>query len=147
MIPCSDFIPAYSELFKYLHRRGGKAEVVSFWEHLAETYLTNLRDLVAEKGLRGCWEYWSHTLNEEAATFTMELDEEAEIFRFEIRRCPSMGRLNELEHLQPYPDYCEHCDVIYQHVLAPLGYEVTVDLSRCHEARCSFVVRPKHWRD
>ena len=31
MIPCTDFIPAYSELFKYLEKRGGKEAVLGFW--------------------------------------------------------------------------------------------------------------------
>ena len=53
MIPCTDFIPAYSELFKYLESRGGPEAVLDFWNHLSDSFLTNLRDLVTEHGLRG----------------------------------------------------------------------------------------------
>jgi hypothetical protein len=91
--------------------------------------------------LRGCWSYWQHTLNEEAAEFSMELDEAAGEFRIEMHRCPSMGRLIEIQHIQPYHDYCRHCDLLYRRVLEPLGYEYFIDLSRCHEAKCSLVVR------
>ena len=77
MIPCTEFIPAYSELFKYLEARGGREAVLDFWNYLSDNFLHNLRDLVATNGIRGCWLYWNHTLNEEAADFTMELDEEA----------------------------------------------------------------------
>ena len=141
MIPCTDFIPAYSEYFRYLHARGGKEAVIDFWAYLSDTFLTNLRDLVVEHGIRGCWLYWSHTLNEEAADFTMELDEEAGEFRITMRHCPSRGLLNDLSHLDPYPDYCEHCDLLYRRVLEPLGYDYSLDMSHCDEARCVLTVR------
>ena len=74
MISCTEFIPAYSELFKFLHQQGGRDAVVKFWESLSDAFLDNLRDLAASKGLAGCFEYWSHTLTEEAADFRMTLD-------------------------------------------------------------------------
>jgi hypothetical protein len=141
MISCTEFIPAYSELFRYLEERGGREEVVRFWEDLSDRFLGNLRALVEEHGLRGCWLYWSHTLNEEAADFRMELDEEAGEFRIIIRDCPSKGLLMSLDHMEPYHDYCGHCDVLYRRVLEPLGYECVADLSECDEARCSIMVR------
>jgi len=140
VISCTEFIPAYSELFKFLEKKGGKRAVIDFWNYLSDTYLTNLRDLVAANGLRGCWMYWERSLNEEAADFTMELDEEAGEFRIIMRRCPSKGRLLELGHVEPYKDYCEHCDVLYRRVLEPLGYEYEADLSRTHQARCTVTV-------
>lgn len=143
MISCTDFIPAYSELFKYLDQRGGKKAVMAFWEYLSDSFLGNLKELVIANGIKGCWLYWSHTLNEEAAGFSMELDEEAGMFRIDMQHCPSMGRLIETKHIEAYADYCEHCDVLYRRVLEPLGYSCEVDLSRCKEARCSLVVLRK----
>jgi hypothetical protein len=64
MISCAEFIPAYSQLFKTLERLGGKEAVESFWRCLSANFLTNLRELVTAHGLRGCWLYWSHALNE-----------------------------------------------------------------------------------
>ena len=55
MISCTDFIPAYSELFRILEKVGGRQAVDGFWLYLSDTFLTNLRDLVAEHGIRGCW--------------------------------------------------------------------------------------------
>lgn len=140
MISCTEFIPAYSELFKFLEAEGGPEAVQRFWEYLSDTFLGNLKSAVEREGIRGCWTYWSHTLNEEAADFTMELDEEAGQFRIVMHRCPSMARLLELEHVEPYPDYCRHCDVLYRRVLEPLGYRCEVDLSHCQQARCSLTV-------
>ncbi len=141
MISCTEFIPAYSILFDEIHSRGGKEAVVRFWEGLSDRWLSQLRDLAAAKGLEGCWDYWSHTLNEEAADFTMELDEAAGEFRIRMHRCPSKGRLLETPHMTPYPNYCEHCDTLYRRVLEPLGFRYHVDLSRCDEAACELVVR------
>ena len=143
MIPCTDFIPAYSELFKFLEREGGTAAVRGFWEYLSDRFLENLRGAVEEHGLRGCWLYWNHTLNEEAADFTMELDEEAGLFRIETHHCPSMGRLLALDHIEPYHDYCRHCDVLYRRVLESLGFEYDVDLSRSCEAKCTLTIKRK----
>ena len=143
MIPCSDFIPAYSEMFKFLERRGGKPAVIDFWTYLSDNFLGNLRDLVTEHGLRGCWLYWSHTLNEEAADFTMELDEEEGFFRITMRHCPSKGRLLGFSHLTPYRDYCEHCDLLYRRVLEPFGFSYEPDFSAVDQARCSLTIRKK----
>ncbi len=141
MISCTEFIPAYSELFKFLEEKGGPPAVTRFWEHLSDCYLGNLRDLVVQHGLRGCWLYWNHTLNEEAADFTMTLDEDAGEFRIDMHHCPSKGRLLEYKHFQAYPAYCEHCDTLYRRVLEPLGFTYDIDLSRADRAACSIVVR------
>jgi hypothetical protein len=143
VIPCTDFIPAYSELFRFIEERDGHDAVVEFWEYLSDNFLDNLRELVQAHGLRGCWMYWSHTLNEEAADFTMSIDDEAGEFRIDMHHCPSKGRLLELDHVEPYHDYCGHCDVLYRRVLEPLGFECVADLSECEQAKCSFLVRVK----
>ncbi|MCK5739400.1 hypothetical protein KAH55_09465 [bacterium] len=141
MLSCTEFIPAYSELFNYLHKKGGKEAVVRFWENLSDAFLGNLRDLVAEKGLAGCYEYWSHTLTEEAADFRMTLDADETVFRIEMRHCPSKGRLLATKQMESYPDYCEHCDVLYRRVLEPLGFEYDIDFSHCDQARCVLTVK------
>ena len=141
MISCTEFIPAYSELFKYIEKKRDKTVVVDFWNWLSDNFLTNLRDLVAENGIRGCWIYWSKTLNEEAADFTMELDEEAGTFSIDMHHCPSKGLLLEYKHIAPYPDYCEHCDVLYRRVLEPLGFEYDLDRSQTDQARCRLWVK------
>jgi len=143
MIGCTDFIPAYSELFKTLEKLGGVEAVEGFWDYLSEEFLTNLRDLVEENGIRGCWLYWTHTLNEEAADFTMELDEEKGEFRIIMHHCPSKSRLLAFKHITPYHDYCRHCDALYRNILEPLGYEYIPDFSECDQAKCQLTVRRK----
>ena len=143
MISCTEFIPAYSELFKFLEQQGGKPAVLDFWNFLSDTFLTNLKSLVEQNGIRGCWLYWSRTLNEEASDFTMELDEKGGDFRISMHHCPSKGRLLEYRHIEPYPEYCEHCDVLYRRVLEPLGYEYIADFTNCEKAQCQLIVRRK----
>jgi hypothetical protein len=141
MIPCTEFIPAYSELFTFLEEKHGRGSVTEFWAYISDNFLNNLRDLVIANGIRGCWLYWTHTLNEEAADFTLELDEEAGEFTLTMHRCPSKGRLLGMSHVTPYRDYCGHCDLLYRRVLEPLGYEYLYDMSRIDEARCRLTVR------
>ncbi|MDR3644902.1 MAG: hypothetical protein P4M02_07505 [Clostridia bacterium] len=143
MISCTEFIPAYSELFKFIEGKSGKEGIQRFWNHLADHYFEDLRDYVDQDGIRGCWEYWSHTLNEEAADFTMTLDEEKGEFAIDMHHCPSKGRLLELGYMQPYPDYCKHCAVLYRLNLEPRGLANEVDLSKCDEAKCLFTVSRK----
>lgn len=143
MISCRDFIPAYSELFKFLEKKGGREAVHGYWCYLSDKFLGNLNDYVAKNGIKGCWMYWSKTLNEEAADFTMELNEEEGWFRILLHECPSMKRLITTEHIEPYHDYCEHCNVLYRRVLDKYGLQTELNMSTCKQARCSVVIRTK----
>lgn len=143
MISCTEFIPAYSELFKFIEKRQDKAAVLDFWNYLSDIFLGNLKDQVVEHGILGCWNYWIKTLGEEAADFTMELDEEAEEFSITMHHCPSKGRLLEYKHIEPYRDYCEHCDALYRRVLEPMGFKYELDRSQTDKARCKLTVKTK----
>jgi hypothetical protein len=142
MISCTEFIPAYSELFKFLEKKGGKIAVIDFWKYLSERYLKeSLKKSVENEGIRGCWDYWSRSLNEEAADFEMFLDEDAGEFRIDMIKCPSKSLLIETGHIEPYKDYCEHCNWLYRLILEPLGYSYEMDMSKCDDARCSVIVK------
>ena len=143
MISCTEFIPAYSELFKFLEQKGGEKAVLDYWEYISDNGLDLLRDEVAKHGIEGCFNYWSHTLNEEAADFTMTLDEEAGEFKITMHYCPSKGRLLDFKHIEPYHNYCKHCDVLYRRVLEPFGFECVCDLSECDRAKCSLTIRKR----
>lgn len=143
MISCTEFIPAYSELFKFIEQKGGERAVLEYWEYISGNGLDLLKDLVVKHGIRGCFLYWSHTLNEEAADFTMTLDEDAGEFEIAMHYCPSKGRLLESDHIVPYKNYCGHCDILYRRVLEPLGYEYSYDMSECNKARCNLKVKRK----
>lgn len=138
MISCTEFIPAYSELFKFLEKKGGYDEVLRYWNYISDTYVeTLLGELIDQKAMAGCWEYWTQALNEEAADFTMTFDQNLQEITFEMHRCPSKGLLMHLAYMEPYHAYCEHCAVIYEPVLNRRGIAQQRDHSRTGEAACS----------
>ncbi len=137
MISCREFIPFYSELFTFLENLNGEKEVMRFWEYLSDTYVAErLGEDVKREGLKGCYTYWSKSLNEEACDFAMTLDEENKKFGIEMFKCPSKTRLLACKNIEPYHNYCGHCAVLYARALAPYGFQGGMDLSKCDKAMC-----------
>lgn len=144
MISCKDFIPAYSEFFKYLERAHGHGEVLAFWESLfvPDGKGIPLVNFVAKSGIRGCFDYWAHSLNEEAADFTMYLNEKRGFFQIVMHHCPSKGRLLELQDetgIAPYPHYCLHCDY-YRGAVEKHGLKYLYNFTGVDRAACSILI-------
>ena len=144
MISCRDFIPAYSEFFKYLERVHGREEVLSFWENLftPDGKGIPLVNFVAKSGIRGCFEYWAGALNEEAADFTMYLNEKRGYFQIVMHHCPSKGRLLTLQEetgIEPYACYCHHCDYYRGHV-EKFGLKYLFNATDVDKAACSILI-------
>lgn len=144
MISCTEFIPCYSELFTYLHEHYGKEEVVRFWDFLftPDGKGIPLINFLEKEGIHGCWSYWSGTLNEEAADFTIMLNEKKGWYREVMHYCPSKGRLLELEQeigLKPYPDYCQHCSY-YRGALEKAGLKQVNFRDEVDKAKCSGLI-------
>ncbi|MDO4487458.1 MAG: hypothetical protein Q4B67_00005 [Eubacteriales bacterium] len=141
MIACTEFIPAYSELFTYLEEQKGREEVDRYWHWLFDpsSDSTPLDSFVQKSGIRGCFDYWSISLTEEAADFTQILNEKAGWYRDIMHHCPSKGRLIELHkevpEFIPYHDYCLHCDN-YRLALKRGGLEYIYDFQGIDEAKC-----------
>ena len=144
MISCTEFIPAYSELFSFLDEHYGRAEVETFWTYLFEPTGKGipLINFAKRDGLRGCWDYWSGTLKEEAADCTRYFNEKAGWIASEMHYCPSKGRLLELEKeigLKPYYDYCGHCDY-YRSALDMVGLKWVRNHLHVDKASCSSIL-------
>lgn len=141
MISCTEFIPAYSEGFKFLESIGGREEVEKFWSELSDLYLKNsLLKLITEKGLEGAFEYWAHSLNEEAADFTMTLDYNKDEFRIDMHKCPSKGMLLSLGHMTPYHSYCDHCEALYKPIVEKAGYKYESEIDY-DNASCNLIIK------
>lgn len=137
MLSCTEFIPLYSELFKYIEDKAGHDAVVRYWEYISREYVEpRLGALAAEKGINACWEYWSKTLNEEAADFTITFNEEEKVYELDMHYCPSKGLLLSMPQLDPYYDYCGHCAVLYAPILAKYGILSEEDYSETDKAKC-----------
>jgi hypothetical protein len=142
MISCTEFIPAYSEGFKFIEKAGGRIALEKFWSYLSDLYLKDtLEKLVSEEGLEGCNTYWSQSLNEEAADFKMILDEIKGEFSIYMNKCPSKGMLNSFQHMEPYHSYCDHCPALYRPILERQGYNYVDDLSNCANASCIIKIK------
>ncbi|HOX37218.1 MAG TPA: hypothetical protein PL033_04445 [Candidatus Brocadiia bacterium] len=134
MLSCTEFICAYNELFKFLHRRYGREAVDRLWEGISDEFLENLRELAARDGLRGMNEYWSRALTEEGGDWEIEMSPRH--FEIRIRACPSVGKLRRAGHIEPYADYCGHCDTLYRRVLEPLGYRYEIEYIDREKGAC-----------
>jgi hypothetical protein len=147
MISCTEFIPSYSELFTFLENKYGSAEVRRFWSYLfqlekADGSRSPLLNYVEKEGIRGCYSYWMGTLNEEAADFTMYLNEKAGWYMDVMHHCPSKGRLLELKEkigVEPYHDYCLHCDY-YRAAVEKFGYKYIYNFNGVDKAQCSMMI-------
>ena len=150
MISCTEFIPLYSEFFKYLDKDGGHDAVMEYWNYLSDKNIgdkTNPNSLgyKCEKfgGFDGARAYWGHTLTEEACDLFEICDNKNRFVYEHMRHCPSRGMLNDLKHIEPYYDYCEHCKVIYSRVLEKYGVVYERDHSKINSAQCSSILYEK----
>lgn len=144
MVSCTEFIPSYSELFTYLEKKHGREEVDRFWKYLftPDGKGIPLVNYVLKEGIRGCYSYWAGSLNEEAADFTMYLNEKRGFFLNVMHKCPSKGRLLKLKDeigIEPYHDYCLHCDS-YRSAVEKIGLKYIYNFQGIDEAACSMLI-------
>ncbi len=144
MISCTEFIPAYSELFKYLDERKGYPEVQKFWRYLFKPDGKGipLINFLKKDGLKGAFDYWSGTLSEESADVTRIMNLKEGWIKSVMHYCPSKGRLLELKDeigIDPYPHYCDHCDY-YRAALEECGLTWIYDFSNVDRAACSSII-------
>lgn len=140
MVSCTEFIPLYSELFKYLEKKNGKKEVIKYWEYVSDNFVEpRLGEEMKKNGLKGCWNYWNKSLNEEACNFSMTYDAENNFFEIDMKGCPSKGMLNKLGYTEPYHDYCGHCDLLYSRVGKRYGIKISGKYENVDKACCKFI--------
>lgn len=144
MISCTEFILSYSELFTFIEEKYGREEVDRFWRYLFEPAGSGipLINFVKKEGIRGCFSYWAGTLNEEAADFTMYLNEKAGWFQIVMHCCPSKSRLLKLKDeigIVPYHDYCLHCDS-YRLAAEQVGLKYIYNFTGTDHAACSMLI-------
>lgn len=146
MISCTEFIPAYSELFKFIDQKDGRQAVYDYWTAIFDPANSPLNACLDRSGIKGCYEYWSHTLNEEAADFTMTLDEDEGYFLSVMRKCPSKGKLLKLDYMEPFDEYCLHCDQ-YRQAVEKHGLCYEYDFTGSDQAQCSLLIYdPKKYK-
>ena len=144
MISCTEFIPAYSELFSFLDERFGRDEVDRLWYFLFKPDGKGipLINFIEKEGIRGCFTYWAGTLSEEASDCDLYLNEKAGWYLSKMHHCPSKGRLLELKEkigITPYYDYCLHC-ACYDSALEKVGLKRYKIYPKAEETACSSLI-------
>lgn len=110
MISCTEFIPAYSELFKFIDQKSGRQAVYDFWNWLFQPEKSPLNDLLAEHGMMGIWKNWYVVYTEEACDNTMIQNLREGWHASCMHSCPSKGRFAKLGYMEPFDEYCKHCE-------------------------------------
>jgi hypothetical protein len=118
-----DFIVNYNQTFIYLHEKHGKSAVVDLWKMLSREFCVKLEKLVAEKGLKGYFEFF---YGDEGTASREHVDGEArfneqEGFYERVDRCPSVQSLID-RNKKIYRYYCEHCYWLYAYSLEKHGF-------------------------
>ena len=140
MISCTEFIPAYSELFKFIDRKSGRQAVYDYWEYSFQPGKSPLDGLITKFGrLRGSWENWYVVYTEEACDNTMLYNEEEGWVLGCMHHCPSKGRFEKLGYLEPFEEYCKHCDN-YDIVFRKHGIGHVMDYRGSDCAKCREVI-------
>ena len=144
MISCTEFIPSYSELFKYIDEHYGYPAVQAFWTYLFKPDGKGipLINFVKKDGLKGAFDYWAGTLKEESADVTRVMNLKQGWIKSTMHYCPSKGRLLQLQEelgIEPYAHYCDHCDY-YRAALEQAGIESINDYTDVDRATCSGIL-------
>jgi len=113
------FFELYDHAFTFLEREYGREAVVAFWESIADRQLGALEELMRTKGFRGMEEYWRATLGQEGADYEMKATEDS--FWLRVKRCPPNEWFRK-KGLAKYPNYCDHCRVLYSRVGERCGF-------------------------
>ncbi len=141
MISARDFVRSYSQWFSYIAEHHGDEAVEDLWAAISDEFLVPLRKLVAEKGFEGMVEHWSRTLKEEEADCDIICEKNE--FRIKMHNCPSVGMIRDTKHMEIYPKYCMHCDVLYGRIIRDYGFDYQVDFIGPEKGVCEIIVRNK----
>ena len=144
MISCTEFILSYNELFAFLDRRYGRAEVDKLWDFLFKPTGKGipLINFARKDGVKGCIDYWTGTLTEESSEVTFIYNLKEGWFVTHMHHCPSKGRLLEFKEtlgIDPYPHYCDHCDY-YRAALEEVGLTWIRDHREVDKAGCTSII-------
>lgn len=151
MISCTEYIPMYSEFFKYLEAKEGPDAVMEYWIYVSDKKIgdkTNPNSMAYKcdrlGGLAGARAYWGHTTSEEACDVLSLRNLTKDYSYSHMRYCPSRAILNSLTHIEPYHNYCEHCKIIYSRVLENYGVVYERDQSKVENAECCSILYDKN---
>lgn len=142
MLGAQDFCGYYDWTFAHLRGRFGQKAVIDLWaDAVGGDAQSHYAAMGKQSGMRGLFEAWRHTGEDEQCDWTFTLDEARNVLRWDMRKCPSKGFL--LEHdRQSDEDYCDHCIGWEQPMLDRLGMEMAAH-EHNHCGQCWGEIRVK----
>jgi len=142
MLGCQDFCGYYEWTFHYARRRWGREGLACLLaEAIGRDSQRHYGDAGARAGLRGLYDTWTKTGEDEHCDWTFTLDERKNVLRCDMRRCPSKGFLIERD-LNADEDYCNHCAGWMIPMLEAIGAEL-VEHEHNHCGQCWSTIRMK----
>lgn len=123
MLGSHDFCGYYDWTFHYLRHRVSSEAVYRLWSEAISKAQQHYTAAGKARGLRGLYETWVETGNDEGCDWTFTLDEQKNTLRWDMRQCPSKGFLINND-LYADEDYCDHCMGWMKSVLRVVGGEI-----------------------
>lgn len=139
MLGCYDFCGHYDWTFAWLADQGGPALEREYWRSaIAGDSQLHAVNLITSHGFGGMVKYWEHTLEEEAAGYTITKTDS--VFRTDMHQCPSKGFL-QLNNIGWSADYCDHCMGWIGPMMKNAGF--VIDHQHNHQGQCWWEMRSK----
>ena len=147
MLGCQDFCGYYDWTFRHVAKEHGAEAVERLWaEAIAGESQGHYLDAALREGLRGLYRTWVKTGEEESCDWTFTLDEERNVLRWDMRRCPSKGHLLQRD-LNAHSDYCDHCMGWIVPLLDRAGIEVAAhEHNHCGQCWAEMSVRGRPYQ-
>lgn len=124
MLGCQDFCGYYDWTFHYVDATFGPEALQALWaDAIGGDSQKHYEEAARRDGLKGLYSTWCATGEDEHCDWTFTLDENRNVLRWDMRRCPSKGFLlaNDLNASE---DYCDHCMGWTVPLLNRAGFEV-----------------------
>lgn len=142
MLGCHDFCGHYEWTFHYIRRRFGQEAVVRLWDDaIGGDSQNHYKQAAISEGLRGLYNCWVKTGEDEKCDWKWVVDEEKNVLRCDMRECPSKGFLIKND-LNADEDYCDHCMGWVAPLLDRVGAEVAGH-EHNHTGQCWWEIRMK----
>lgn len=142
MLGCQDFCGHYDWTFHYVRRRWGQSVLALLWdEAIGRDSQQHYANAGLASGLRGLYETWTKTGEEEHCNWTFTVNEARNVLRCDMRECPSKGFLIRND-LHADEDYCDHCMGWTIPMLESVGGEI-LEHEHNHCGQCWITIRMK----
>lgn len=142
MLGVQDFCGYYDWTFHHIRKHFGEDALLDLWANAIgidsqRHYVNNGR----RNGLKGLYDTWNKTGDDEKCDWTFTLDESRNVLRWDMRQCPSKGFLIT-NNLHTDEDYCDHCIGWVKSALGSIGMEM-VHHAHNHCGQCWGEMRVK----